>query len=706
MGKIVGICLLTLCLVGITAHLVVALDSFPVRKFPTFKTNKPVLKPLNTPTTKLKSLGNTLNQCSIPDPALTNVHVGHVSTSGERSGFYEVLILGEVINAGRGVYPLETKPIWVSLNSSGRRVRGVFDKSISVGELGPGDRSSFSLRLNNVSSGADFIPEYVVSMNPSGPDCRQQNNRIIISAAEISRAIAAGMRTKVQITRVRTCVRPGRSVVVDGLNFGSDASRYTIMFGKHLGEILSWTDRQLIIKVPSGLDPDMAVPLTLHSARGRSPALTSFPARTCSLSSRLSRTVSATPVDFKFGTMTSPADQSIARGVRPLLVILAPNGSRSIRPTLQHDAAYYNQKVFGPGYPNVVDYYKVNSYFAPYTARGGHGFTWSKAAIVGPIVTHFRPSSTTEQRLPSLKIEAAKNGFDFSRYDRNRDGRVTASELGILLVDNFTTGGGRTINTESCTNVPVPGRRKRISVCTGGSFVGHDASLATFAHELSHLLGTIDIYGSSCLSKGLSLMSCTGYEGPLLKYKANETFLLDPWHRSRLGWLKPRIYSITTAGSALLREPTELYGESYNAGPIILYDPRKGFQEYFILEYRAQQRSKKVRGYTSDDAYGYDADVPEDGVAVWHVRTTPAGNLIKIPDRIGGTVYSAVVISPPRHGLGAGWGGRALWSPRDGDFRLKWLNRQKNADGQDVGIRLKVYDEGNGYAKIRWDPRR
>ena len=43
---------------------------------------------------------------------------------------------------------------------------------------------------------------------------------------------------------------------------------------------------------------------------------------------------------------------------------------------------------------------------------------------------------------------------------------------------------------------------------------------------------------------------------------------------------------------------------------------------------------------------------------------------------------------------------------RDGDISLNWLNSTNDGDGDDVGIHLKVYDEANGYLRIRWDPRR
>ena len=731
-GKRVNFFLLVLFVFGLSAQSAPAIETSKTPKFPTLKTNKPILRPPNekTPNINLKPPGEIFRQCS-PDPAITNIHIGAISTREERPGFYTIDVNGEVINGGQ-------EPRWITarITQGGHWIPVVPAATNFGGQLTPDRSGHFSFRISHVSSSADFIPEYTVTIEVSGPDCNPQNNQKIITGAEISAAIAAYGRSRMQITRVRACVRPGRGVVIDGHDFGSRSPRYTALFGIRSGEILTWTDRQLIIKAPTELDPDLPMLLTLHNTNQPSSAImASFGVRTCPSSQ--GESADATPADFKFGTMTSPADHSHARGVRPLLVILAPNGLFGANPKLAHGVTYYDRKIFGPGYPNVVDFYKVNSYFLP-SIRGDRGFSWSKAAIVGPIITHFQLSSTTAQRLTPLILEAARKGFDFSRYDRNRDGRVAASELGLLIIDNLSAGSGQTVPTESCTKVPVPGSKKRIDVCTGGSYVGHDANISTIAHELSHLLGTIDIYGTTCLSQGLSLMTCTGYVGALPNPKPDQTFLLDPWHRSRLGWLKPRIYSLTDAGSTLLRESSELYGESYNGGPIILYDPRKGTQEYFILEYRGRQGSTRVRGSTSSIGYGYDADAPEDGVAVWHVKTDAAGNLISIPDRVPesvnhrcarnqdansvdggsrvtnrripvvglscGDVMSNVHISPGRGGLPFGWGGNVLLQERDGDISLNWLNSTNDGDGDDVGIHLKVYDEANGYLRIRWDP--
>ncbi len=677
-----------------------------------------------------------LSQCSTPDPALTNVRVARVNMVGERRGLYRVDISGAVINAGRGSYSLSSRPIRVSIRADGHRVSGIADIRFSSGQFAAGQRRQFHFTLRHINASTDFIPEYSISitMSPSSPavDCRPQNNRRILTRTTIGNAIAAYLRGAMRITRVRACVRPGRGVIINGQKFGNRASQYAVSFGNHQGEVLSWTDRQLIVRAPTGLNPDLPMQLAIHATNSlTSSIITRFGVRTCLIGSA---SVAASPADFKFGTMVSPADRSPARGVRPLLVVLAANSSGATRPRLAHNAAYYDRQIFAARYPNVLDYFKVNSYFRSYTGRGGRGFTWRKAAIIGPVTTRFSSSFTTGQKLPTIKRLAASNGFDFSRYDRNRDGRVTASELGILIVDNGSTGMGQTVSTESCTRVPIPRTRRTINVCTGGAFVGHDSSIHNIAHELSHLLGTIDIYGTNCLSAGLSLMSCTGYKNTLPNPQPNATFLLDPWHRSRLGWLKPRIYSVSNTGSALLRAPSEIYGQSYNGGPITLYNPSRGSNEYFILEYREKQSNGRV------GAYGYDADAPESGIAIWHVKTNRQGALLQIPDRIPervlrtcrnnlrknaadglsrivnrrlpgvglscGNVSSSVVISPTGHtGLKAGWGGNALWKSSDGEFSLKWLNSANDADGRDVGIRLRIYGEGKGYARVKWGPR-
>jgi len=690
-----------------------------------------------------------------------------VQTRRYENGNSRIEIRGNVVNAGGAPYALAERPLTVTLREAGTH-RLIGHRAFDRGRLNPASAGyrSFSFTLT-VAGGGDLVPEFDLALtqglrtgaDPAGSvgNCRPGNDKHIITSAQINAALAARTLSGMYISRIRACVRPGRGLVIDGQGFGPSATpsgqhqARTIWFDAQKGDVISWTDRQLIIKAPASLDPGHSVNIAMRMGDAPdSPFLTQFRKKVCPA---VIAPVMATAADFHFGTMHNGYSRAPARGIRPLLVLLLqarPGEGKT--PTMIHNAAFFDRKLFGPGYPNIINFYKVNSYFRPYTARGGRGITWRKAAIVGPVIDTTppapNPGAALGRRYLTVQGMAAAAGFDFAAYDRNRDGIISENELGILVIDNFGDWGGQTSASPGC--VRVRGRSnngKNINVCSGVSHVSQKATFATFVHELSHQLGTIDIYGTSCLSMGLSLMSCTGGTG-----NPDSTYLLDPWHRSRLGWLKPRIFDITRAGSADLREPSHLYGDPYNGGPLILYDPRRGTNEYFIVEFRERQRNGARAPINPDNAYGYDADAPQSGVAVWHIKTDAAGNLLQIPDRIAdarnhacgikedderpyqispqivaqrlrqgkisnptqipgvglscGKVSSAVVVSPSGHGgLKGGWGGDALWQPGDGAFSLNWLTPANDADGPDTGAVFRVYDSGKGFARIRWDPR-
>ncbi len=694
--------------------------------------------------------------CRSTDPAISGVRIEQ--TRRYENGNSRVVIRGNIVNAGSVAYALAERPLLITLREAGTHSL-IGHRTFDRGSLNPAPAGArnFSFTVT-VSGGGDLVPDYELALTqnlrtgavPTGAvgNCRPGNDKHIVTGAQINAALAAHVQTSMHITRIRACIRPGRGLVIDGVGFGASPTpswggqARTVWFDNQKGDIMSWTDRQLIIKAPTNLDPRHNVTISLRtSSAPDSASLTHFAKNVCP-AVNAPATTTATAADFKFGTMLNAYDRSAARGARPLVVLLLqarPGEGKT--PALIHNAAYFDRLLFGSNYPNIVNFYKVNSY---YSDRDKRGMTWRKAAILGPVVD---TTPADKDRFLTVQGMIAAAGFDFAAYDRNRDGTVSERELGILVVDNFGDWGGQSSAYPGC--VKVRGRSnggKKINVCSGVSNVSQKATFATFAHELSHQLGTIDIYGSSCLSMGLSLMSCTGGTG-----NPDSTYILDPWHRSRLGWLKPRIYPMTRAGAADLREPSQLYGQPYNGGPIILYDPRRGTNEFFMVEFRERQRTGP-RASSPDNAYGYDADAPENGVAVWHVKTDAAGNLLQIPDRIPesrnhkcgdkdedgsnyrispqivarrlreaaiarptqipgvglscGKVSSAVVVSPAGHGgLKGGWGGRALWRPSDGSFTLNWLTPANDADGPDTGVVFRVYDMGKGFARIRWDPR-
>jgi hypothetical protein len=57
---------------------------------------------------------------------------------------------------------------------------------------------------------------------------------------------------------------------------------------------------------------------------------------------------------------------------------------------------------------------------------------------------------------------------------------------------------------------------------------------------------------------------------------------LDPWHRMQLGWVEPRIASLRSGG--ITNIPAAQMGDP--TAPLLLYDPSRGLNEYWLLEYR------------------------------------------------------------------------------------------------------------------------
>jgi hypothetical protein len=144
----------------------------------------------------------------------------------------------------------------------------------------------------------------------------------------------------------------------------------------------------------------------------------------------------------------------------------------------------------------------------------------------------------------------------------------------------------------------------------------HRASFMSITHELSHSLGTVDLYANNCRSSGLTLMSCTIFATD----DDRRTYHLDPWHKMRLGWLRPRIFTLGSGGVATVAASQI---NSPNT-PVILHDPAKGTSEYFLVEFRNNQ----IAGADHDIHIG-DLSQPtpitgaNNGMAIWHIA---AGN--------------------------------------------------------------------------------
>lgn len=355
---------------------------------------------------------------------------------------------------------------------------------------------------------------------------------------------------------------------------------------------------------------------------------------------------------FGYGTMMNSAVQA-----RPLLVVLYDVEGSTIE--YNRDAAYYDTLFFGPSYPNVADYY---------SAISDGKFTWTRADVMGPFEL---PDGSTGEGVQHAIRAAAENGFDFSLYDADGNGRVTNSELGIVNVSNPSCCliGGQT-SWAGC----VRPEGSSVEVCLSGSMAGMNTGLMNAAHELSHQLGTIDVYGSSSLNYKYSLMAATIYG-----LDNRDVYHLDPWHKMRLGWATPGIERIGDPSLEGLSGGCASLPAAWTGGDntsIILYDPYRGTNEYFMLEYRSSGT--------------YDADIPSNGLGVWYIKTDSNNNLIRFNggtfdpkiEGVSDDVADFLLFSPDGT---RGSDDRRLWNNGDGIFnQLRW------SDGSNSGLYIGV----------------
>jgi M6 family metalloprotease-like protein len=338
------------------------------------------------------------------------------------------------------------------------------------------------------------------------------------------------------------------------------------------------------------------------------------------------RGIAATAEDFGFGNLT--VNGTPVAGRIPLLIAifeLSTNGGP--RQSLIANAP----AVFDPLFFNFFALPSINGYFL----ENSYGtFSWERAGIIGPVIFDANETSIIDAHRSNdgdgvirtgldsgagiayaLGQIAAKTGYDFAQWDANGDGTIQQEELSIVIIGNNgqRSAANRPIGAAGA-GLAIPGQN--VTVRGKVASVDHRASFMSIAHELSHSLGTVDLYANNCRSSGLSLMSCTIFAAD----DDRRSYHLDPWHKMRFGWLRPRIFSLTaggvaTAAASQINSPNT---------PVILYDPARGTSEYFMVEYRNNQ----IAG-ADHDIHICDSSGPTpitgatNGMAVWHVA---AGN--------------------------------------------------------------------------------
>jgi M6 family metalloprotease-like protein len=313
-----------------------------------------------------------------------------------------------------------------------------------------------------------------------------------------------------------------------------------------------------------------------------------------------------------FGYQNMKVNGQLPSGTRPLLIIRADIAGDD---NTTHPASYYDTLVFNfLTFPSVNGFMLVNSGGRFYFTRGGSGmvdlingvnFTAAEKADFGSEV----------KRAGHCINAAARAGFNFSALDANGDGTITQDELVVLIVENSSTGdsgAARWANPDGTgAGFTIQGTTTKFQ--SGLCLVTQNVSVATLCHELSHVLGTVDVYGvwnQEALSSGLTTMSAT------ITFANNPAiYQFDPWHKLQLGWCEPRIRNMYWGGVETLS------GSGVTAADkqVILYDSGRGTGEFFILEYR------------SVTAQSYDDQANDTGLVIWHVQQDSAHNLVQVP---------------------------------------------------------------------------
>ena len=378
----------------------------------------------------------------------------------------------------------------------------------------------------------------------------------------------------------------------------------------------------------------------------------------------------AQPTLPDFGYENMKVNGQLSTGSRPLVLILADYaGGR----TFPAGVAFYDSLMF--------DFFRplsINGYFL---AISNGRFSWSRGGVVGPLSfsAEQRQDSVDPRIMATIVLAAMNTGFNFAQFDGNSDGLITNDEIGIFIISNKSQDGlwgvSRWANPLG-VNQPydLTTQGSTVSIRCKVSAADHTTSFMTMCHELSHELGTLDLYGASDLSQSLTLMGATIY--PSLNDL--RTYHLDPWHKMQLGWSEPRIRSLRESGIEGLPATQMIRGDA----PVILYDPQHGINEFFIIEYRTP---------SSPNGSGYDTNVADTGLAIWHVNQDGNKNPIPIPNV---TLYAIYSDGAPNFTLG----GNTLWGSEITTPLLRWLDNSQTQ----TKIFVRPFNAGAADITVEW----
>jgi len=250
-------------------------------------------------------------------------------------------------------------------------------------------------------------------------------------------------------------------------------------------------------------------------------------------------------------------------------------------------------------------------------------------------------------------IAAAAADFDFKSHDLDGDGRVLPNELDIEICVPQTGTSGQ---AGQFADYPINGGTLGIASidCYFGPASFRKGAIGTVGHENGHeTLGAYDLYGPGIppMPDNLSLMGTGG------------AVHMSAYEKLHHGWIAPQVLDITqwtgrpdTTGNTVPRsssltltiDPIETSKRA-----LIIYNPLRGHDEYFIVENRSMSTTLGITNYDSN-LFG------SGGLVLWHIVENPALLNPNIPP--------PVPCRPAFPSATSGCVDAALWSERLAQF--------------------------------------
>lgn len=286
-----------------------------------------------------------------------------------------------------------------------------------------------------------------------------------------------------------------------------------------------------------------------------------------------------------------------AFGKRPVLVILFdPKRPGHPAPSI----AELTQAFFGPS-DSIADYYDKVS---------GGRFTLVNAGVLGPYDAQHPPEyywsgPGSHQDKWIEAVTAADAEFDFSAYDLDKDGYLSAwDELVVCIVVPQADGAGF---TRALWKNALPLTLDNVYVETISEWYTSNplADYPTECHELGHqilLLG--DLYAKTSTAPDIGTrpgVYCLMDQG---SYTIAQH--LNPAYKLALGWVTP----------AFVQEDSSVSLPEVKTSREVVVLPRapgRHADEYIVLENRVSPASNSL----------YDYGLPESGIAVWQIIESP-----------------------------------------------------------------------------------